>query len=261
MTVVLVHGVPETAAVWDPLRAALGRDDAEALSLPGFGAPRPEGFGATKEEYVDWLIGEIERLQADGPVDVVGHDWGGVIAWALAGARPDLVDKLVIMNAPHTRLFVETLRRSPRQIMRSWYVLFFRLPVLPERALAAGNYAAIRRMLKTYPSRRRAFSDADVEKYVEAISRPGAVSAGLNYYRANAAGRGFRLGYSARTDAETLVIWGEEDPALVPQVLDGIERVAPRARVHRMPGVSHWVQSEAPEEVNRVLIDFLRGVS
>jgi pimeloyl-ACP methyl ester carboxylesterase len=91
MTVVLVHGVPETAAVWDPLRAALGRDDVEALSLPGFGVPRPDRFGATKEEYVDWLVGELESRQGDGPVDLVGHDWGGGFTVRLVSTRPDLV--------------------------------------------------------------------------------------------------------------------------------------------------------------------------
>ncbi len=104
-----------------------------------------------------------------------------------------------------------------------------------------------------------AFTDADVEKYVEALRRPGALTAALNYYRANARGSGIRLARSARINAETLVIWGDKDPALGPEVLQGLERVAPRVRLHRMPDVGHWVQSEAPEEVSRVLIDFLRG--
>jgi pimeloyl-ACP methyl ester carboxylesterase len=91
MTLVLVHGVPETPAVWEPLRPHLGRDDVVALQLPGFGCPRPEGFGATKEEYVDWLVGELERLRVDGPVELVGHDWGGGFTVRLVSLRPDLV--------------------------------------------------------------------------------------------------------------------------------------------------------------------------
>jgi pimeloyl-ACP methyl ester carboxylesterase len=91
MTVVLVHGVPETAALWDPLREVLGRSDVEALSLPGFGSPRPDGFGATKEEYVDWLVGELEARQGGEPVDLVGHDWGGGFTVRLVSTRPDLV--------------------------------------------------------------------------------------------------------------------------------------------------------------------------
>src|ERR1700709_990815 len=89
MPVVLVHGVPETAAIWDPMLAELGRDDVITLSPPGFGAPAPGGFGATSDDYVTWLTGELEQLS--GPVDLVGHDWGGGHAARLATARPDLL--------------------------------------------------------------------------------------------------------------------------------------------------------------------------
>src|ERR1700710_2022152 len=93
MTIVLVHGNPETAAIWDPLRAALGRDDVVALSPPGFGAPVPDGFDATSDEYVTWLIDELEALRDAGrdPIDLVGHDWGGGHVQRLAAARPDLI--------------------------------------------------------------------------------------------------------------------------------------------------------------------------
>jgi len=91
MTTVLVHGVPETPAVWEPLRALLGRDDVVAPQLPGFGCPRPDGFGATKEEYVDWLVGELEAIAAEGPIDLVGHDWGGGFVVRVVSTRPELV--------------------------------------------------------------------------------------------------------------------------------------------------------------------------
>jgi pimeloyl-ACP methyl ester carboxylesterase len=89
MTLVLVHGNPETSAIWDPLRAELGRSDVVALSPPGFGAPVPDGWGATSDEYVAWLIGQVEAL--DGPIDLVGHDWGGGHVERLAASRPDLI--------------------------------------------------------------------------------------------------------------------------------------------------------------------------
>lgn len=91
MPAVYVHGVPETPLVWDALISHLNRDDAVALQLPGFGSPRPEGFGATKEEYVDWLVGELERLASVGPVDLVGHDWGGGLVIRVVSTRPELV--------------------------------------------------------------------------------------------------------------------------------------------------------------------------
>jgi len=91
MTLVLVHGVPETSAVWEPLRAELDRADVIALDLPGFGRARPPGFGATKEEYVAWIVGELETIAADGPIDLVGHDWGGGFVVRVVSLRPDLV--------------------------------------------------------------------------------------------------------------------------------------------------------------------------
>lgn len=91
MPAVFVHGVPETPAIWDALRSNLKRDDVVALQLPGFGCPRPAGFGATKEEYVDWLVGELEQIKAQGPIDLVGHDWGGGFVVRLVSTRADLV--------------------------------------------------------------------------------------------------------------------------------------------------------------------------
>ena len=91
MPAVFVHGVPETPAIWDALRSRLQRDDVIALQLPGFGCPRPDGFGATKEEYVAWLVGELEKIAPQGPIDVVGHDWGGGFVVRLVSTRADLV--------------------------------------------------------------------------------------------------------------------------------------------------------------------------
>ncbi len=91
MPIVLVHGVPETPALWDPLRGHLARDDVVALQLPGFGCDPPPGFGATKEEYVSWLVAELETLAADGEIELVGHDWGGGLVVRLVSTRPDLV--------------------------------------------------------------------------------------------------------------------------------------------------------------------------
>jgi len=91
MSVVFVHGVPETDAIWGAVLARLGRDDVVNLQLPGFGCPRPDGFEARKEDYVAWLVGELEALQGDGPVDLVGHDWGGGFVVRLVSTRPDLV--------------------------------------------------------------------------------------------------------------------------------------------------------------------------
>jgi pimeloyl-ACP methyl ester carboxylesterase len=257
--VVLLHGFPEHWISWQhQIRALVDAGfSVAAPDLRGYNlSDRPPARDAYHLRFLVEDVAAVIRGAGHVRAHVVGHDWGGIIAWTFAGVHRDLLDKLVVMNAPHMRLFVETVRRVPRQLLRSWYALFFRLPLLPELALAMGNYHAVRRLFKRGPARRDTFSDEDVDRYVDAFRAPGALTAALNYYRANA-GTGARLAASARVDAETLVIWGEKDPALVVDLLNGLERVAPRVRVYRLPDVSHWVQNEAPDEVNRVLIAFL----
>jgi pimeloyl-ACP methyl ester carboxylesterase len=145
-------------------------------------------------------------------------------------------------------------------MLKSWYMLFFLLPRLPELALAANNFRAIRRMFRLGPLNKEAFSDQDIEEYIEALSRPGALTAALNFYRANltVANMG-RFAHPEPVNAETLVIWGECDPALGIELLDGLHEIVPRVQIHKIPCSSHWVQNEAPQEVNRALIGFLKN--
>ena len=259
--VVLLHGFPEFWYSWrhqiGPLVDA-GLSVA-AVDLRGYNlSDRPAGVAAYRLRQLVEDVAAVVRATGRPRAHVVGHDWGGLIAWAFAGVYPELLDKLVILNAPHMRLYGDAVRRHPLLAFRAWYVAFFALPAVPEWALAAGDYAAVRRLFERGPARRAAFTRTDVERYVEALRRPGALTAALNYYRANAGTGGLRLAGPARVEAETLVIWGDEDPVLRPGLVRGLDRVAPRSRLHRLPGVGHWVQSEAPEEVSRVLVEFLR---
>jgi pimeloyl-ACP methyl ester carboxylesterase len=125
--------------------------------------------------------------------------------------------------------------------------------------LSANNHQAIRDMFRLRPARKGTFGERDIEHYIEALSQPGALTAALNYYRANVPGGLRKFAQTRRIDAETLVIWGELDPALGLELLDGLSDVAPRLRIYRIPDASHWVQNEAPAEVNQALVDFLKG--
>jgi pimeloyl-ACP methyl ester carboxylesterase len=140
---------------------------------------------------------------------------------------------------------------------RSWYIAFFQLPRLPERLLGANECAAIRRIFRRGPARAGTFSREEAAQYADAMSKPGALTAALNYYRANTNLRMFRDPPMGPIRCPALVIWGELDSALGTELLDGLDRLVPGVQIHRVPDASHWVQNEAPGEVNRALVDFL----
>ena len=258
--IILLHGFPENWRSWRrqiPVLAARGFSvwvpDMRGYNLSG----RPLEQNAYQLDHLVADVAELIRATGRPRAHIVGHDWGGIIAWTFADKHPELVDRLIILNAPHLKIYAQEVRH-PRQMFKSWYMLFFLLPRLPELALSANNFKAVRDMFKLRPARKGAFSDKDIEAYIEALSQPGALTAALNYYRANLTIANMRkIALSAPINAETLVIWGELDPALGIQLLEGLERVAPRLRIHRIQDSSHWIQNEAPDEVNRVMIDFL----
>jgi pimeloyl-ACP methyl ester carboxylesterase len=141
--------------------------------------------------------------------------------------------------------------------------LFFQLPFLPERALAAGNYRAIRESFTgRMTGRPERITKEDVRVFQEAMARPGALTGGINYYRAQIRGGGFRR-MTARgfpqIETPTLIIWGEDDPVLVPSTIDRAEELIEDLTLRYLPGVGHWAQQEAPEEVNEMLATWLTG--
>ena len=260
--VLLLHGFPENWRSWQRQIPALVTAGFSVL-VPDLRGYNLSGRPTQKNAYqLDHLVADVVALvQATGHprAHVVGHDWGGIIAWTFADKHPELVDKLVILNAPHLKIYLEKVRH-PRQMFKSWYMLFFLLSYLPELALSAGNFKAIRDMFKLRPARKTAFTDTDIEQYIDALSQPGALTAALNYYRANfTIANARRFARLAPLSMETLIIWGELDPALGIELLEGLDHVAPCSRVHRIRDASHWVQNETPKEVNQVLIDFLRS--
>jgi pimeloyl-ACP methyl ester carboxylesterase len=258
--VILLHGFPENWKSWHHQIMALSEVGFSvwAPDLRGYNrSEKPAGREAYHLRHLIEDVAAIVRATGQARTHIVGHDWGGIIAWTFAGRFPELVDKLVILNAPHMQLYMERVFHFP-QILRSWYVLFFQLPHLPELLISAGNFLIIRTMFRYGPARRAAFSNPAIDEYVEALSKPGALTAALNYYRENLGSDAMTLARSARTEAETLVIWGERDLALGIELLEGLDAMAPHVQTHRIPDAGHWVQNEAPEEVNQVLLAFLR---
>lgn len=258
--VVLLHGFPEFWYEWRhqiPALAAAGFR-VVAPDLHGYNlSEKPKGIGSYRVSVVvDDIVALIRHLGAER-AHVAGHDWGGVVAWRLGIRRPEVVDRLAIINAPHPAVFGRELMH-PRQFLRSWYAGFFQLPVLPEAVFRANDYATLERILRKSPRRPGAYTDEDVRLYKEAISQPGALTAMINYYRSfgRRTARGAREGGDEVVRRPTLVIWGEQDSALTTHNLDGLERYVPDLRIERLPDASHWVPADAPERVNELLTAF-----
>jgi epoxide hydrolase 4 len=257
--VVLLHGFPECWYCW--------RHQIGPLADAGFRVLAPDQRGYNDSDkprgvrnyrlslLVQDVVGLIRHAGAERAA-VVGHDWGGVLAWVVAMAHPEVVDRLAVLNAPHPLAYRRELA-NPAQLLRSWYVLFFQLPWLPERLLSARGYRFVREALTRQAGRPGAFTPEEVRLYQEAMARPGALTAALNYYRALPRFWGEALRAERTVNAPTLVIWGERDPYLGVGMTRGLERWVPNVRVERLPDVSHAVQNEAPERVNELLVEFL----
>ncbi|HET9702380.1 MAG TPA: alpha/beta hydrolase [Vicinamibacterales bacterium] len=257
--VVLLHGFPEDSRTWKhqiPALVAAGYSAAAPDQRGYLESDRPIEAGAYLMTRLVADVAAVVRSTGHGTAHVVGHDWGGVVAWTFAATHPELLQKLVILNAPHPELYRRKLRQFSRQALLAWYVLLFRIPRLSEWVISARDFKLVRDLLGKRPAK-PAFTREEIDGYVEALSRPGALTAALRWYRDNASAEGQRASRSLTTQAPTLVIWGMRDSALVPELLDGLDQVAPNVRIHRMAAASHWVQNEAPDEVNRVMIDFL----
>lgn len=254
--VLLLHGFPEFWYEWRhqlPALAGMGFR-AVAPDLRGYNlSEKPEGVAAYRMEH---LVGDAQGLIRHLGVErahVVGHDWGGVVAWWLAMLAPERVDRLAVVNAPHPDAFRRELR-TPDQMLRSWYAAAFQVPVLPEAAFRAKGFALLEKIFRAPSVRPGAYTDEDVRRYREAAARPGAIRSMINYYRAAAR----YPGPATRTIPHpTLLIWGEEDQALTIRLAEGLEEWVPAIRVERIPGVSHWVPAEAPDHVNALLSAFL----
>jgi pimeloyl-ACP methyl ester carboxylesterase len=262
---VLLHGFPEFWWGWHrqiPALAAAGFR-VVAPDMRGYNlSEKPKGAASYRVSILVQDVVSLVRHLGEERAHVAGHDWGGVVAWRLALRHPELVDRLVVLNAPHPAVFSRELKR-PRQFVRSWYAMFFQLPLLPEAIFRANDYATLERIFRESPARPGAFSDDDIRRYKEAMARPGALKAMLDYYRTFARTLGGRSGsggidVTQPVERPTLVIWGERDTALNPHNLDGLERYVPDLRVERLPDASHWVLADAPERVSELMIRFLR---
>jgi epoxide hydrolase 4 len=255
--VILLHGFPEFWYSW--------RHQLPALAQAGFHvvAPDMRGYNLSDKPH-DWRaydaalladdIAGLIRSFGEQRAYVAGHDWGAAVAYSLAMLHPDVIRRLAILNVPHPARMVEGLR-TLKQLRKSWYMFFFQIPSLPERLIARDGFSFAKRSLRA--DSKDAFSDADLERYVEAWSQPGALTGSINYYRA-ALRRSPRkaLARLAPIHTPTLVIWGMRDRHLGSELAEPAREWVPDVRVERIPDATHWVQHDAPDRVNELLISF-----
>jgi pimeloyl-ACP methyl ester carboxylesterase len=259
-----LHGFPEYWAMWRPILEHFGARGrcAAAPDLRGYNlSEKPPAVDAYKAKH---LVADVLELAAHYTKDkfvLVAHDWGGAVAWGVAIAHPERLSQLVMLNSPHPYIFWRELCNNPAQQKASEYMLLFR-HAKAERVLAENGYA---RLLG-------AFSDLDEgarKALIEAWSRPGALTGGLNYYRASALYPPSAQDPGAKklqletkdfmVRVPTLVIWGERDTALLPGCLEGLEQVVPGVKVVRMPDATHWVARERTAQVIREIEAFTIG--
>ncbi|HVF45307.1 MAG TPA: alpha/beta hydrolase [Pyrinomonadaceae bacterium] len=260
--VLLLHGFPECWYSWrHQLKALGGRYRVVAPDMRGYNlSDKPDRV----EDYrvprlVDDVTGLIRHFGAREAA-VVGHDWGAAVAWAVAQHYPDYVWKLAALQVPPPAVWAKNL--TLRQLLRSWYMFFFQLPRVPEWWVSRDDFAGLGKMFRS-TARPGTFADADVEFYRSALKEPGALTAGINYYRANLRTlltRGPKGGIRTheRVRVPTLFVFGERDFAILPETAAGVADYvnAPYTEL-RLARANHWVQQEYPSEVNAALLSFL----
>ncbi len=251
--VILLHGFPQTSVTWSPYLARLSATGLRAI------APDLRGYGATTrptavDQYtIDVLVADVLGV-ADGlglnRFHLVGHDWGGIIGWALAATHPDRLRSLTSVSTPHPRAFTSSLWRS-LQLARSWYVGFFQVPQIPERLLTARNGALLRRMLRD-----SGLPEGQADAYADTMLQPGAMTAAINYYRALRPGRTLAVG---RITVPALYVWSTNDIALGPVAAraTGGQVDAPY-RFEVLDGASHWIPETRLDELSALILDHVR---
>jgi len=260
--VVLLHGFPETSRAWSAQLPALAGAGFHAVApdLRGYG--RSDRPAAVEDYAFPKLLGDVAGLigaLGHGSAHVVGHDWGGALAWVLAARSPELVRTLTILNAPQPQVSARARRSDLAQQQKSWYMLLFQFPGVAETWLSADDFANLRRFVfGTAPP--AAFPPDERERFVADLAGDGALTAALNWYRANMPPAAWLRDppEPAPVSVPTMIVWGEADANMGPVLLEGsAATVTGPLRVERLPGVGHWVQREAPDRVNELLLGFL----
>ena len=248
---ILLHGFPEFWYCWSKIIPLL-KDDFKLIipDMRGYNlSDKPKGIDNYKVETLIEDIKGLSEILNLGKFNLAGHDWGGAVAWIFAEKYPNLLNKLIILNAPHHKIFSQKLRTDKAQQRASFYIFEFYKPN-GERFIIENNYEQLKKFVFT-----KNFSDIDKELYIKAWSQPGAILGGVNYYRANKSLKQ----WTGIIKVPTLVLWGMKDFALKPQLLDGLSNHVKDLQIERNEESSHWITHDAPEFVSSKIRNFIRN--
>lgn len=258
--VLLLHGFPEYWYGWHKQMAYLADKGFRVW------APDQRGYNLSDkpEKVTDYriehLVADIVGLiKASGKekVFLIGHDWGGIVAWRVAREFPQLIHKLIILNAPHEAAMGRQIVRQPSQLLKSSYILFFQLRKVPERLLQFSNWKPALSALQN-SSRKGTFNDEELQCYRTAWSQPNAMRSMINWYRANLSGMTASKA-PLKVTVPTLVIWGAKDQFLGSGLADASLQYCENGQGILLGEATHWVQHEEPEHVNQLMMDFIAG--
>jgi len=258
----LLHGFPEFWYGWKNQIPALSKHfRVVAPDLRGYNeSDKPKRVKDYAAEVVARDMQELIVSLGEKKAHIIGHDWGGGVAWTMTQHFPECINKLVVLNCPLPQVLLRNFFTNLRQLKKSWYMFFFQLPRLPEKYIGRDLHTFFYRGLRGWAHNKSAFSKEDIEEYVKAFQQPGAITGAVNYYRA-----AFRGGLKSENrkiksiEADTLLIWGEDDQALGKELTYGMEKYFKNHfEIKYIGNCSHWVQHEYPEVVNKQILDFLR---
>ncbi|XP_067131138.1 AB hydrolase superfamily protein YfhM-like isoform X1 [Centruroides vittatus] len=260
--VLLLHGFPDFWYSWRHQIPRLAQKYwVVAVDLRGYGeSDHPSDVKAyiIKELYED--ANELITSFGRDSAIVIGHDWGGVIAWYLTILHPEKVKKLIVINSPHPRAFSSVFRRSLKQFLMSWYMFFFQLPFLPEVYIRANNLSVLSKIYQG--KNKNHFTAEELECYKHVFSQPGALTPPLNYYRANLKSLDKNekdVTGKDKLDTPTLIVWGDRDIALSTDLVKASIKHCNNLKIEMIEGASHWVHHERPETVNNHIENFMKN--
>lgn len=256
----LLHGFPESWYTWRHQIPFLAQHfQVVAPDLRGYGeSDRPKKVADYQpSEIVSDIVGLIKGLGHE-KARIVGHDWGGAIAWRMGIEHPEMVEQLAILNCPHPYLFFKALKSNFTQLKKSWYLFAFQLPYLPEMLFRTNPEKVLKGILRGSTKKPEIFKDEDIQYYLKSLKKPGAIEAAINYYRATFRAKKDPI-IKDKIKVPTLLIWGDGDAALGKELTIGTEELVEGPfKIEFLSGCSHWVNEEEPERVNQMLLDFLK---